>query len=243
MKGRLLEGTLGDAYSNVALEEALLKSGGRPTLRVWRNQESVVIGRAQLAKLETDVDYCVRNYIPVVRRVSAGGAVYNGRGNLNWSYFVPTTGGALGGAKGVFESFAAVVVGALRECGVDARFEGPNSIVDARGKISGMAAYVSKDRTLCHGTLLVDADLGLAERLTRPSGEAPDKKYPRSRSAVMSNCGVNAAEFVPRLAGAGGYDFERGDLVEDEKSSLASLEGKYRSERWNLGDPFGLDDF
>ena len=123
MVGRFLEVTLGDPFSNLALEEVLFKELRVPTLRVWSNQKSVIIGRAQFAKFETDLEYCRGNSIPVVRRFTAGGAVYNGPGNLNWSFFVPrgadVTGAELGDANRVFASFAARVVGALRACRVD----------------------------------------------------------------------------------------------------------------------------
>jgi hypothetical protein len=37
-------------------------------VRVWENSESVIIGRAQLARFETNVEYCQAHGIPIVRR-------------------------------------------------------------------------------------------------------------------------------------------------------------------------------
>lgn len=247
MKGRLLEVEMEDPFSNLSLEEALFRKLGGPTLRVWENQRSVVIGRAQLAEFETDLGYCRENSVPVVRRITAGGAVYNGPGNLNWSFFVPRASGGEGAwktddAKGVFSSFASLVAGALVKCGVDCRFRPPNSIVDGRGKICGMAAYLSKDRVLCHGTLLIGADLTEVERLTRPSEARLHRRYPRSSFAKVSNCGVDRGDFVKELARGSGGVFEEGSLTASEKELASSLLVRYRSEKWNLGDPFLLDD-
>ncbi len=243
MVGRMLLGEAGDPYTNVALEEALLREAEVPTLRVWENGESVVIGRAQLAEFETDVPYCKEHSIPIVRRVTAGGTVYHGKGNLNWSFIMPRGTGpfreGLADAKGVFRAFADLVVGALGECGVDARFEAPNRISDGRGKISGMASYISREATLCHGTLLVDADLELATRLSTPKGEL-ESRYPRSKPSGMSNCHVDQRKLVEAL-GRSGHGFAPGGLSDREKGRLGELDGKYRSEGWNLGDPFGLD--
>ncbi len=204
MFGRLLEVTLGDPFSNLALEEVLFMGLRVPTIRVWSNQRSVIIGRAQLARFETDVEYCRGRSIPIVRRFTAGGAVYNGPGNLNWSFFVPrkadVTGAGLGDANRVFASFAAHVVTALRACDVDCEFKPPNSIVGKHGKISGMAAYISRGGVLCHGTLLVDADLEEVEKLTRPDARELMRRYPRSRIAPVSNCGVETRDFVSKLA-------------------------------------------
>jgi len=247
MTGRFLDVTLGDPFSNLALEEVLFMGLRVPTLRVWSNQRSVIIGRAQLARFETDVEYCRGRSIPIVRRFTAGGAVYNGPGNLNWSFFVPRgadgTGAGLGDANRVFASFASHVVRALRACRVDCEFEAPNRIFDRHGKISGMAAYISKRGALCHGTLLINANLEEVEMLTRPGAEELVRRYPRSRFAPVSNCRVETHDFVSKLAEGSGYDLEKDRLTAAESESTLRLAvSKYADDRWNLGDPFSLDD-
>ena len=242
MKGRLLDLTLGDPYSNLAFEEALLRTALVPTLRVWRNQKSVVLGRAQLAEFETDVTYCRRSSIPIVRRMTAGGAVYNGPGNLNWTFCVQK---GWGGddfrgtldAKRVFSRFASMVVAALGDCGVKASFSPPNSIEAGSGKVSGMAAFVSREATICHGTLLVSADLDEVQRLTKPSDSTIGRRYPRSRHVAVANCAVDETDFIEALSRSGD-GFHGGTATYAEKAMARSLEEKYRSERWNLGDPF-----
>lgn len=241
LKGKLLDLLLEDPYSNIALEEELFMEVEVPTLRVWENQTSVVIGRAQLAKYETDLEYCQRRSIPVVRRMSAGGAVFNGPGNLNWSFFVPRNRGSLwsmGDAKSVFNSFAATVNEALRKCGVRSEFVPPNTLVDDGGKICGIAAYLSKKTVLCHGTLLIDADLAEVQKLTRPSATKISRRYPRSRFAKVSNCGVRRSDFVSELAGSWA-GFETKEWTPADKKTWSRLVEKYRSVEWNLGDPFG----
>lgn len=240
MKGRLLQTVLGDPYSNVALEEALFLELKEPVLRVWENQKSVVIGRAQRADYETDVVYCRQRSIPIVRRFTGGGAVYNGPGNFNWSFFIPAEPGSGTDAKGVFRTFAGIVVGALKRCGVDGEFNPPSSVMAGRGKVSGLAAYMSKRGVLCHGTLLAASDLEEVARVTTPRDEPIQRKYARSKNVRVANCGVDKKRFVGELVGVSGYDFEDGGLTRTEESGLGNLMGKYRSESWNLGDPFGL---
>lgn len=245
MKARLLHVVLGDPYSNLALEETLFRMMDQPVLRVWENQKSVVIGRAQKAEFETDVGYCKKSGIPVVRRMSGGGAVYHGPGNINWSFFVPAGAGPLGrekGAKRVFETFAGVVVAALARSGVASEFSPPNSIVGGDGKVCGMAAYVSRRGVLCHGTLLVNADLDEVRRLTRPSVATIERRYTRSRFAEVANCGADGGRLAEALGETSGYDLEESELTDGEGRGLATLLPRYQSERWNLGDPFELDD-
>jgi lipoate-protein ligase A len=247
MLGRFLEVTLGDPFSNLALEEVLFMGLRAPTLRVWNNQRSIIIGRAQLAEFETDLAYCRDRGIPIVRRFTAGGAVYNGPGNLNWSFFVPRGANGkepgLGDASKVFASFAALIVGALRACRVDCEFAPPNGIFDRRGKISGMAAYISKAGVLCHGTLLVNAPLEEVEKLTRPRSGELARRYPRSRAASLSNCGADSRDFALALRQTSGYELEEDGLTATEAEAALSLTAsKYSDDGWNLGDPFSLDD-
>ncbi len=247
LEGRFLDLTLGDPFSNLAAEEAIFNEMLAPTLRVWDNQKCVVIGRAQLARLETDVEYCSSQGLPVVRRFTAGGAVYNGPGNLNWSFFVPK--GREEGrvryhrdAKGVFMTFAGIVVKALSACSVPAEFEPPNRILTQDGKVSGMAAYISAKGAVCHGTLLLDANLEEVELLTRPREARAERRYPRSNFARVANARVARSTFVERLLDASEAGLEPGSLDEHEKRGIERLRAeKYGTERWNLGDPFSLD--
>lgn len=248
MQGRLLDCTLGDPFSNVALEEALFRLLKVPVLRVWQNQKSVVIGRGQLAWAETDPSYCEERSIPVVRRFTAGGAVYNGPGNVNWSFLAPRNqsdgAGKIFDAKRVFAAFADIVVKALEECSVDCAYDPPNRIMNEDGKICGMAAYISSEGVICHGTLLVDADLEEVERLTTPNSAELERRYPRSRFAKVANCKADPGKLRMALARASGFGHSPGPLSWEEKALAAKLlREKYSRNEWNLGDPFSLDDF
>jgi lipoate-protein ligase A len=248
MRGRFLDCTLADAFSNVALEEALFRTFKVPILRVWDNQRSVVIGRAQLASVETDLDVCREKSISVVRRFTAGGAVYNGPGNVNWSFLEPRAQdngrGRVFDAKGVFAAFARVVVGALANCSASCRFEPPNRIVNDMGKVSGMAAYVSSAGAICHGTLLLNADLREVEVLTRPSRARVDGRYARSTDVRVANCGVDRSKFVVALLDSADLDFVPDSLCDEEVAETSRLLGeRYSRKEWNLGDPFRLNDF
>jgi len=247
LKARFLDATLADPFSNLAAEEAIFRRMKAPTVRVWDNQRCVVIGRAQVARTETDLEYCSALGLPVVRRFTAGGTVYNGPGNLNWSFFVPrgTEGSRViyqRDPREIFRAFARIIIDALLACSATAVFEPPNRIANERGKVSGMAAYISREGALCHGTLLLDADLEKVERLTRPSDEGEEKRYVRSNFAKVANVGVDRSTFVERLLEAADADFEPGSLEEDEEREIEALRvEKYGTERWNLGDPFSLD--
>ncbi len=238
--------------ANLALEEALFLRNEGFVVRIWENSESVIIGRAQLASFETDLGYCLSHGIPVVRRFTAGGAVYTGPGNLNWSMFVSR---AMGSGRlryessphAIFRLASAPLVAALAECGVRAWLDPPNRILTAEGKVSGMAAYVSRQGFLCHGTLLTGADLGRVKALTTPSRTAIGRKYTRSRDHRTANAALAVDSFirtfVSKLADETGMTVVRGELLSEETSlARGLLESKYGSEKWNLGDPFAWNE-
>lgn len=237
-----------DPRANFALEEALFLRNKGVLVRIWENRESVIIGRAQLARFETDVEFCAVHGIPIVRRFTAGGTVYNGPGNLNWSLFVgrevkTRSLGYESGPRAVFSAAAKPFVAALGETGVEARFEPPNSLATKEGKISGMAAYVSKDGFLCHGTLLVDADLARVKRLTTPSPQVLERRYTRSRDVRTANAGVDVDSFihtfVSTLGDETGLTFESAVPEAGERAATRELlRTRYSRKEWNLGDPF-----
>ena len=238
--------------ANLALEEALFLKNEGLVLRVWENEESVIIGRGQLARFETDVGYCRANLIPIVRRFTAGGAVYNGPGNINWSVFVARsmTSGALrydSSPHAIFRLASRPILSALAASEVVAWLDPPNRILTHEGKISGMAAYVSRKGFLCHGTLLVAADLDKVRSLTTPSAQAIEKKYTRSRDVRTANAGLDADLFIRELVGTiadeSGLDVETSAPEAEELELMRELVAtRYGDEAWNLGDPFAWRD-
>ncbi len=242
----ILEGAKG-AHANLAMEEALLRENRGMILRVWANERSVVVGRGQLPRYETDLDYCAAAGIPVVRRITAGGAVYHGPGNVNWSLFVGRgfSSGTVKYVWGVTELFgmaAELVNRASARCGVETWLEEPNRILSGGGKVSGMAGYIAKDGVLCHGTFLLTADLEEAKRLTEPAKVRLERRYVRSRPMRMANTGIELSSFIASLREAAaektGRELETDTPNERERSAAESLLEKYKSPDWNLGDPF-----
>lgn len=237
---------------NLAMEEALFLNNDGFTVRVWENRESVIIGRAQLAAFETDVDYCRRHGVPIVRRFTAGGAVYNGPGNVNWSLFVGR-GVASGSLRyessphAIFRGSSAPLLSALDSCGVRARLDPPNSILTDEGKVSGMAAYVSRRGFLCHGTLLLGADLARVKALTTPSREPLQRRYTRSRDVKTANAHLDVDSFIrtfvrtlaeeTKLVLSAGFPQER-----ERELARELLSSRYGDEAWNLGDPFAIGE-
>jgi lipoate-protein ligase A len=242
----VIDGAVG-ARANLALEEAMLRENRGLTIRLWTNERSVIIGRAQLAQFETDLAYCAEEGIPVVRRVTAGGTVYHGPGNVNWSLFVGRDFSAGGiryiwGVGELFAMAARLVTETSQRCGVRTWLEAPNRILSDGGKVCGMAAYISREGLLCHGTFLLSADLVEAKRLTDPAQRQLERRYTRSRAMTMANTGIELGTFIAAFRDVAGESIGRDLDVDQPRPNeirvMESLAEKYRSSAWNLGDPF-----
>jgi len=152
-----------DPFFNLALEEYLLKQKREEYLLLYVNSPSVIIGKHQSAHRETNTEFITANNIPVIRRISGGGAVYHDFGNVNFTFIAQST----TGRQVDFRKYTAPVTDFLASVGIDARFEGKNDLKVNGLKISGNAEHVFRERVLHHGTILFDADMGFLKRSLR----------------------------------------------------------------------------
>src|SRR6266487_4967712 len=89
--------TLPSPAENLACDEALLDSceAGEcdGLLRFWEAAEYfVVLGYANKAPVEVNIEACQKRGVPVFRRCTGGGAVVQGPGCLNYSLLLRITG-------------------------------------------------------------------------------------------------------------------------------------------------------
>src|SRR5215472_16017514 len=143
------DGAAADQAANLALEEALARAGPpSPLLRIWQNESCVVIGRGQRAAREVNLAACAAGGVPVLRRASGGGTVYQDLGNLNISLAVP------GRASGLMAEVAALIAAVVAPLGLEPR-AGERGVFVGAAKVSGLASQVTRDGSLAHATLLV----------------------------------------------------------------------------------------
>ena len=73
-----------DPFFNLALEEMLLRNTTDDVFMLWRNSPAVVIGRHQVANVEVNLALADQLQIPVVRRITGGGAGLQDLGTNNF---------------------------------------------------------------------------------------------------------------------------------------------------------------
>lgn len=235
-----------DPAYNLALEETMLRQLRGPALMLWRNGPSVIIGRNQNAMAEVDCEAVRALDIPVVRRMTGGGAVYHDTGNLNYSCFTDHDGDSF--AR--FELFARPVMAALRSFGIQSEFTGRNDILVDGKKVSGTAKMFVGDRVLFHGTLLFRTDIATLTRVLTPDPDKVSFKGIRSVSARVGNLGdylpgVSPSEFAERMLQAllDLHEMKSPDPLPEDcvREARALADSKYRTWEWNYGSSPAYD--
>lgn len=228
--------TLGstDPFFNLSAEEYLLREKSEDFFLLWRNEPCVVIGKNQVAADEINPDYVSARSLPVVRRMTGGGAVYHDAGNLNFSFI---QNGEPNRAK-----LCRPVIEVLRSLGVEAELSGRNDItVDGR-KVSGTAMCSHGGRSLFHGTLLINSNLDALSEALKPDETKLIGHGVKSVRSRVANLSEYTEEVSPDIIGAmlARYMTERGgEIYELGESDIEAIEklrdSKYSTDEWNCG--------
>ena len=239
-----------DPYFNLAAEEYLLYAACDDIFMLWRNAPSVIIGKNQNAWAEVDVDYVKEHGIPVVRRLTGGGAVFHDPGNVNFTFITK----ADDSSKLNFEKFTRPIIDALSSFGVAATLDGRNDLVAEGAKISGNAeCVITNDRgdamMLHHGTLLFNADISKLTAALRADPEKMKSKGIKSVSSRVKNIRAmdsysgpaGVEEFMEKLFAAVSHG-DVGSLSDEETKGIEELRRtKYSLWEWNFGESPGFE--
>ena len=158
--------TTANPFVNLAVESFLFNNPKDPdeySLYLWRNGPSVIIGKFQSAWRECEVQKMEDEKVNLVRRPSGGGAVYQDLGNSIFTFLSPKS------DKNSIDANNGILLDALKSYGIDAVATGRNDLhVDGR-KVSGAAFRNTRDRSLHHGTILLNLDMTALSRYLTPN--------------------------------------------------------------------------
>lgn len=183
-----------DPHLNLATEEWIFHNldPSQQVLFLWRNEETVVIGRNQnpwsecnLAKMKTD-------NVHLARRTTGGGAVFHDLGNTNFTFLSPREAYKR-------DNNVEVIFQALKQFGIQGEASGRNDLLipfpEGPRKFSGSAYREKKDRAFHHGTLLLHADLTRLGQYLTPN---PKKLQAKGKESVRARV-ANLTEVVAHL--------------------------------------------
>ncbi len=256
MRGIIIQNT--EPALNLAIEDILFDGdfcGHRDTesatqdaglFLLWHNAPSIIVGRHQNTAQEVNNSLVQQYNVPVIRRMTGGGAVYHDLGNVNFSFIVPAH-SVPHADKGMnFHYFMQPIVEALQGLGVPAEQSSRNDLVCHNRKFSGSAQLRRRGLILHHGTLLVSLDLDmLGAVLTGAPDKYTSKGIESVRSRVMNLQDVLAPSVTMEHIKAALLARCATSLVslEDTTTPFADVlpraralaERKYRAWQWNYG--------
>lgn len=238
-------------YENLATEKYITShlTKREVVLFLWRNRDTIVIGRNQNCWRECRVSEFLESGGRIARRLSGGGAVYHDEGNLNFSFIYP---------EGEFstEEGLDVIARACRAHGIEAEISGRNDILTKGAKFSGNAFYSLTGENgvkgVCHhGCILISADTGrLAEFLnvSKEKLESKGVKSVRSRVVNLGSIaeGLTAEGFTESLASA--FDEKMGVAAESCELTGEALDEikkdaeQLASDEWIFGRKIDFTD-
>ncbi|MBC7081278.1 MAG: lipoate--protein ligase family protein [Thermoplasmatales archaeon] len=243
MDFRLILDSHRSAFSNMAIDEAILRIG-KPTLRLYKwNPSAISIGYFQSIEEEVNIPVCKREGIDVVRRITGGGAVYHDcEGEITYSFvspvhFLPER------TIDIYRVICSSIANGLNKIGVGASLSGINDIVVNGKKISGSAQTKRDKKILQHGTILVRVNVEKMFSLLKISKEKiSDKEIKRVEDRVTSierELGYVSNEkiidaIIDGFAENMKIDFYKGEFEEEEINLAKILEEKYASKEWNF---------
>ncbi|CNK65990.1 lipoate-protein ligase A [Yersinia aldovae] len=191
---RLLISDSYDPWFNLAVEECIFRQmpANQRVLFLWRNADTVVIGRAQNPWKECNTRRMEQDGVKLARRSSGGGAVFHDLGNTCFTFMA---------GKPEYDKTVStqIILNALASLGIQATASGRNDLMVINGdderKVSGSAYKETKDRGFHHGTLLLNADL---KRLADYLNPDPKKLQAKGITSVRSRV-ANLVEILPGI--------------------------------------------
>lgn len=230
----------------MALDEALLErhieGAGGAVVRIYGwSAPAVTIGYTQDAREAVDRKECEARGIPVIRRITGGGAVFH---NSEVTYSIVGPAAAFGGVIDSFMEISTALIAGLKRLGLQAEFAPENDLLVSGMKISGNAQVRRKGALLQHGTILLDVDRDAMFAMLTVSEE----KLKRKRLARAADRVTSATEKTGRpidfdeaaSALRRGFEDWMGEPSErfDQSDELISLaqklaEQKFSSPAWN----------
>ncbi|VVB95347.1 Lipoate-protein ligase A subunit 1 [uncultured archaeon] len=233
-----------DGVYSAALFESIGRHVGQgkvpETILFWRVSSPVVyLGYHQLVCEEINADFCSRNNVRIVRRILGGGCGFCDGDQILYSVIGKEDGIIPRDIQAAYRKVLGGVVDALRTLGAGGEIEPSRNAVYSKGrKISGNAQGRFEDAVLINGSLLLDFDFGLMDKvLKNPTKNLKPVDSSRDGMITLKEQGINDSETIIKALRQGfekaiGISLLDGPLTESEVVLANRLLDKYEQKEW-----------
>ena len=239
MRYKLLVSENTSPYENLATEKYITENieDGEVCLFLWKNADTIVIGRNQNVWQECRVSEFLKSGGRIARRLSGGGAVYHDAGNLNFSFIY--SGDSFSTDKGL-----SLIADACRAHGINAVASGRNDILADGAKFSGNAFYSLNNAHCHHGCILISADTDRLSRFLTVSKDKLESKGVKSVKSRVVNLaslsdGITADTLSKSLIEAfEKWSGEKAEIMSFDPDALAKIKedaASLSSDEWIFG--------
>jgi lipoate-protein ligase A len=223
-----------NVFYNFAVEEYFVENYNEPVFILWKNNPNVMVGRNQNTYAEVNEEFCKKNNIDIVRRLSGGGAVYSSPENFQYTLILDKN----DHQQVSFKSLARPLIAFLDTLDIHAEFTGRNDILIEGKKVSGNAQYHNKNILLHHGTILFDVDIDQLTKSLTPDLTKLTAKGIKSIKSRITTIKERLAEemtvdeFIEKF-----MDYQLNSSKDNYTKSLSSEEKeeilKIKEKRWD----------
>jgi len=233
-----------DGFYSAALFESVAKHVGTcsspETMLFWRVTTPVVyLGYHQHVEDEIYAEFCGKNNIGIIRRILGGGCGFCDENQVLYSVIAREGGVIPYDIRAAYEKVLRGVVNALEALGIEAELEPARNAVYSKGrKISGNAQGRSGGAVLINGSLLLDFDFELMDKvLKNPTKNLRPVATAREGMITLKDMGVADIEPVKKALRQGfekalGISSYEGVLTLSEAETANRLLDKYRKHDW-----------
>lgn len=216
------------------------------TLRLYNYQDyAVLAGRFQDINAEIDIEACKKNGFQYGRRLTGGGAILMGSGQLGICFACASKTFEWEHVRELYHLFSAPIITALRQLGIKASFRSKNDLEVNGKKIAGLGVHVDANGSIqFHTSLLIDLDITQMLKVLK----IPIQKYSDKRKTA------SIEQRITTISRELGSDISREEVIEiikrsfekafeiefitsafssEEKQQIETLEqARYLSEDW-----------
>lgn len=234
----LLDLTFKTPQENLACDEALLdlceEDQGPEVLRFWESDRNfVVVGYSNKIRIETHLESCLKDKVPVLRRPSGGGTVLQGPGCLNYALIlkIPSTGPLTNLTQTnnyILNKHKEALNPLLNSQAV---ISGISDLALGPLKFSGNAQRRKKGAILFHGTFLYNFDLEKIEQWLAFPSKQPDYRENRSHLNFVTNIPLKPNQIKKNLGKIWQAEKELEKIPGQKIEEL--VQEKYSNEDWN----------